>query len=158
MAHRIVNTPDELDALTAMLGSLKLPITVEWVQGRDRTRDQNALQFLWATEAAYQLGDRTTTEVRNDWKLHHAVPILREESADFRAIYDRAIKPLPYEMKVRAMDIIPVTSLFKVKQMVRYLDRVQRECAEQGIVLTDPDPDLVAYQARHRQTKTREVA
>jgi hypothetical protein len=27
-----------------------------------------------------------------------------------------------------------------VKQMTKFLDTVQRECAEQGIRLTDPDP------------------
>lgn len=34
--------------------------------------------------------------------------------------------------------------------MVRYLDTIQRECAEQGIRLTDPDPDLNSYHARYR--------
>lgn len=35
--------------------------------------------------------------------------------------------------------------------MVRYLDAVQRECLENGIVLTDPDPELASYQHRYRQ-------
>lgn len=34
--------------------------------------------------------------------------------------------------------------------MVRYLDTVQRECLQNGIRLTDPDPDLATYQARYR--------
>jgi hypothetical protein len=41
----------------------------------------------------------------------------------------------------------------KVRQMVRYLDTVQRECLQQGIRLTDPDPMLAAYQKRYRQPK-----
>ncbi len=49
------------------------------------------------------------------------------------------------------MRFIPVTSEMKVRQMVRFLDTVQRECAEQGLKLTDPDPELAAYQSRHRQ-------
>jgi hypothetical protein len=40
-----------------------------------------------------------------------------------------------------------------VKQMVAYLDTIQRECAEQGIRLTDPDPDLARYHARYRERK-----
>lgn len=150
MAHRIIANATDLDALILMLGNLKLPVTVEWVQGRDRTKDQNALQFLWASEVAAQLGDRTVDEVRHDWKLRHGVPILREDSAEFREVYDSVIRPLPFEMKVRAMAFIPVTSEMKVRQMVRYLDAVQRECAEQGIVLTDPDPELATYQSRYR--------
>lgn len=150
MAHRIIESPADLADLAKLLGSLKLPLTVEWVQGRDRTRDQNALQFLWANEAANQLGDRTATEVRHDWKLRHGVPILREASPEFRAIYDKAIKPLPYELKLAAMAFIPVTSEMKVRQMVQYLDTVERECLEQGIRLTAPDPSLAKHQARNR--------
>jgi hypothetical protein len=155
MAHRIIANATDLDALFTLFSSLKLPFTVEWVQGRDRTPDQNRLQFLWAKEAAEQRGDMTADEVRCEWKLIHGVPILREESADFRAVYDEAIKPLPYSLKLKAMRFIPVTSEMKVRQMVRYLDTVQRECLELGIRLTDPDPDLAQYQSRYRAPETR---
>jgi hypothetical protein len=150
MAHRIIDSPAQLADFTRFLGNLKLPFTIEWTQGRDRTRDQNALQFLWAKEVADQLGDRTPSEVRHDWKLRHGVPILRESSAAFREVYDKAIKPLPFEMKVAAMAFIPVTSEMKVRQMVQYLDTVQRECLEQGLRITDPDPALASYQERYR--------
>lgn len=151
MAHRIIQDDADLEALWHLFSSLNKPFTVEWVQGRDRTRDQNALQWLWATEAAHQLGDRTAEEIRHEWKLRHGVPILREDSAEFRELYDKAIKPLPYHLKVKAMEIVPVTSEMKVRQMVRYLDTIQRECLQQGIRLTDPDPELAKYQARYRQ-------
>ena len=155
MPHRIITDAAELDAFSALLGSLKLPITVEWTLGRDRSLDQNRLQFLWAREAAEQLGDRTADEVRCDWKLRHGVPIMREDSPEFRDTYDRLIKPLTYEQKLKAMQLIEVTSLMKVRQMVRYLDTIERECAEQGIKLTDPDPELAAYQKRHREPQAR---
>lgn len=151
MAHRIIDSEYDLKAFRAMLDNLTLPFTVEWVQGRDRSKDQNALQWLWATEAANQRGDQTAEETRREWKLHHGVPILREDSMEFREIYDKAIKPLPYEMKLEAMAFIPVTSKFTVRQMVRYLDTVQRECLQQGIRLTDPDPMLADYQKRYRE-------
>ena len=151
MAHRIIDNETDLAAFKVLLDNLAMPFTVEWVQGRDRSKDQNALQFLWATESAFQRGDLTAEEVRREWKLRHGVPILRDDSAEFRELYDRAIKPLPYEMKLEAMAFIPVTSEMKVRQMVRYLDTVQRECLQQGIRLTDPDPMLAAYQKRYRQ-------
>ena len=150
MPHRIIENEADLSDFTRFLGKLQLPVTVEWTQGRDRTRDQNALQWLWATEAANQLGDRTAKDTQREWKLHHGVPILREDSAEFRAKYDQHIKPLPYEEKLDFMDLIDVTSAMKVRQMVRYLDTVQRECLQNGIKLTNPDPDLATYQARYR--------
>ena len=155
MAHRIINHQEDLDEFIRLANGLARPFTVEWQLGRDRSLEQNRLQFLWAREAAEQRGDMTADEVRCEWKLIHGVPILREESAAFREIYDTAIKPLPYEKKLVAMRFIPVTSEMKVPQMVRYLDTIQRECAEQGIRLTDPDPDLNAYHARYR---TRQAA
>lgn len=151
MPHRILNNPDDLADFTRFLGNMNLPVTVEWVKGRDRTRDQNALQWLWAAEAAKQYGDRDSADVQAVWKLHYGVPIMREDSAEFRADYDACIKPLPYEYKVRMMKMgFPVTSLMKVRQMVRYLDTVQRESLQSGLHLTDPDPELAQYQDRYR--------
>lgn len=157
MAERIISTPEELDLWIKFLLARKLPITVSSVDGRDRTGQQNRLQFLWAREASDQRGDMTPDEVRCEWKLVHGVPILREESPDFRDLYDESIRALPYERKLKAMRFIPVTSEMSVRQMVRYLDTIQRECAEQGIVLTDPDPALAAYQSRYREAQ-REAA
>lgn len=153
MPHRIITNAAEIDAFTALLGTLKLPITVEWALGRDRTNEQNRLQFLWAREAAEQRGDRTPEEQRNEWKLRYGVPIMREDSPEFRATYDRLIKPLTYPQKIEAMDLIAVTSLMKVRQMVRYLDAIERECAEQGVVLTQPEPELRQYHDRYRERK-----
>ena len=153
MGHRIIESPSDLDALGRFLGNLKLPFTVEWVQGRDRSGEQNRLQFLWAREAAEQLGDRTAEEQRNEWKLRFGVPIMREDSLEFRETYDGLIKPLTYEQKLKAMDLIQVTSLMKVPQMVRFLDMIERECAENGIRLTDPDPGLAKYQSRYRPSE-----
>jgi len=150
MAHRILETEQDVLAFTAFLGRLTLPVTVEWVPGRDRSKSQNALQWLWANEVAEQLGDRTASEVQERWKLEIGVPILRRDSADFRDVYDQHIKPLPYEAKIKAMRLIDVTSIMKVRQMIEFLDTVQRECLTNGLELTDPDPDLAAYQKRYR--------
>lgn len=150
MSHRILENEFDLNDFTRLLGNLKLPVTVEWVQGRDRSSSQNKLMWLWATEAAAQLGDRLPDEIQRTWKLRFGVPILREDSAEFRAFYDKALKHLPYTLKVEAMQFVPVTSEMKVRQMVRFLDTVQRECLENGLHLTDPDPDLATYQSRYR--------
>lgn len=150
MAHRIINNEADLADFTRMLANLKLPVTFEWRHGRDRTLDQNRLQFLWAREVSEQRDDVRPEEVRCEWKLHHGVPIMRADSSEFREIYDLAIRPLPYEMKLKTMLFYPVTSEMNVRQMVRYLDAVQRECLEQGLRVTDPDPELASYQASYR--------
>jgi hypothetical protein len=52
MPSRLIRTADDLDALFTLLGNVKLPLTVDWVQGADRTAQQNKLMWRWATEAA----------------------------------------------------------------------------------------------------------
>jgi hypothetical protein len=151
MAHRVVTNEAEREAYIRFVQSASLPRTFEDTKGRDRSLDQNRLQFLWAREAAEQRGDVTIDEVRREWKLHHGVPILRAENSSFCDVYDAAIKPLPYERKLLAMRFIAVTSEMSVPQMIAYLDAVQRECLEQGLRITDPDPSLAAYQQRYRQ-------
>lgn len=155
MAHRILNGVGDLADFVRLLANLKFPITVEWVQGRDRTGDQNKLMWLWASETAEQRGDDTADEVQRQWKLHHGVPILREDSAEFREIYDSCLKPLPYPLKLKAMRFIPVTSEMKVPQMIRFLDVVAKECGERGIIITQPDDDLAAYQNRYRAQEAK---
>lgn len=152
MPRRVIDNPYQLDQLCKFFGNMKLPITVEWTQGRDRTKEQNALQWMWATEVAQQLGGCTAEDIQDQWRLEHGVPILREDSTEFRETYDACIKPLPYEMKKRALRKldIKITSAMKVRQMVRYMDAVQRECLEMGLQITEPDPELAKYQKRYR--------
>jgi hypothetical protein len=152
MPSRVIDTPDDLAQMVKFLRTLNLPITMNWVQGRDRTGEQNSLQWMWAGEVAYQLGDRTAEEVQDEWRLTHGVPILREDDAEFREVYDRCLKHLPHEVKKTALRKmhISITSIMKVRQMVRYMDAVQRECAEMGLVTTEPDPLLSKYMNRYR--------
>jgi hypothetical protein len=150
MPSRTLSDQSDIPMFASLLGTLKLPVTVSWIVGRDRTAEQNRLMWLWAQEAADQRGDMTRTEVQQEWKLRHGVPILRAEDPEFRQTYDAAVKALPYDRKLALMAYMPITSEFKVPQMVAFLDAVDRECAQQGIRLTQPDPDLAKYQARYR--------
>lgn len=150
MPSRIIRTEADREAFQTFMQGMALPVTVEWSKGADRSLEQNHLQFLWSNEAAQQRGDVTFDEVRHEWKLHYGVPILRRDSASFRAVYDKTLKPLAYVDKLKLMAFVPVTSEFTVRQMVEYLDTVQRETLQLGIRLTDPDPELAAYQKRYR--------
>lgn len=158
MTHRIIRNEADLMDLGRLFGGLKLPFTVEWHQGADRSLSQNALMWRWAGEAAEQRGDMTADEVQREWKLRHGVPILRADSEQFRAVYDAALRSLTYPMKLELMRHIAVTSDMTVRQMVRFLDAVDRECADNGIRLTEPDPDLAKYQSRYRQQPRQQAA
>ena len=139
MPSRVIRSKADLADLGKLLGALKLPITVHWVRGRDRSTEQNNIMWKWATEVAQQCGDRTSSEVQRDWKLRHGVPILRTEDSEFRVFYDRVLRYLPYEGQAAAMEYVPVTRLMKVPQMRDFLDAVQRECLENGFHITDPE-------------------
>lgn len=154
MPSRLIRNAEDMDALFTLFGNMKMPITVEWVQGADRTAQQNKLMWKWATEAGEQLGE-TSDEVQRRWKLDHGLPILCEDSEDYRSYCRLTLKVLSYEQRKQAMKFTPVTSEMNVKQMVKFMDTVERECLEQGIVLTQPEPELAEYQKRNRQPERK---
>jgi hypothetical protein len=143
MTTRTIRTEAQLDSWVAFLRGRKLPLTVSVIKGEARSLNQNRTQFLWFAEIARQLGDMTPEDVRAYCKLHLAVPILRQENEAFRDVYDRILRPLPYEHKLACMSPpidMPVTSQMTKPQAMQYLDAMQQHWAERGIVLTNPDP------------------
>ena len=103
-------------------------------------------------DIAEQMDDGTTAEEwRGYCKLHHGVAILKAGDEAFAEEYDRIIKPLPYEAKLKLM-MEPfdfgITRRMSVKQQTQYLESVQREFAERGIQLTDPEGLLKSVQDR----------
>lgn len=141
MVTRTVKTEEDRKLLYRYLATRKLPFTVEITEGRRRSVEQNKLQRLLVKEIAEQLGDVTPEEVRGLCKLQFGVPILREENEEFRATYDRVVKPLPYSAKLAIMMEpldLPVTRLMNANQKTRYLDAIYRHFGEQGIALTVP--------------------
>ena len=139
MPTKIIRQPDHIHALAILLGGRKMPITVTWAQGASRSHAQNRLAQRWFSDVATQLGDQTHEDVRAMCKLHFGVPILRAEDDEWRDVYDTAIKPLPYEMKLRAIVLMPVTSHMTTKQMTQYLDTIYTEFTGRGVVLTTPE-------------------
>jgi hypothetical protein len=139
MPSRVIRNERDLDAYCQTLCSLKFPFTGDHRPGEDRSDRQNRLMWRWADEFAKAMGDRTADEVQKEWKLTIGVPILRAENDAFRAFYDKALKVLPYPEKLAAMEYVPVTSQMTVPQMRAFMDAIQRQGAEQGVTLTDPE-------------------
>lgn len=140
MVSRLVKTEFDRKLAIRLLQERKLPFAVEI--SKKRTLPQNNLGHKWYAEIAEQMGDTTAEEIRGYCKLHLGVPILREENEEFRTRYDLVIKPLPYEIKLLAMQepiAWPVTSLMKTKQKSLYLETMLHHFVERGIVLTVPD-------------------
>lgn len=160
MPSRAIRNADDLDALFTLLGNLlskKKALTVEYTEGVDRTAQQNKLMWKWAQEAGDQLGE-TADEVQRRWKLDHGLPILCVDSEDYRQFCRLTLGPLRREQRLKAMEFTPVTSEMNVRQMVRFMDTVERECVEAGVQLTQPESDLAAYNNRYRNTQTSEAA
>jgi hypothetical protein len=151
MTQRIVKNEDDLELLKVYLDGRKRPFTVDITDGRDRSAEQNRLSQKWYAEIADQTGE-DREDVRARCKLEIGVPIMREASEKFRAVYDESIRPLSYDRKlavIRDMDM-PVTRLMNVGQMTAYMDTVFRRHAEVGIALTIP-PDKYAFDPARRE-------
>lgn len=142
MTTRTLLNVSDRDAFVRLLETYKFPCTVNVKKGKDRTIEQNRLQRLWINEAVEQLGDETAEEKRAYCKLHFGVPILRAESEEFAAAYDKYIRPLPYETKLAYMAVpldFPVSRLMTTRQTHEYLERIRGHFESQGVRLTIPD-------------------
>lgn len=104
------------------------------VRKSTRSLDQNALSHAWYREIATITGD-TPMDIRCECKLRYGVPILRAESEEFRADYDRVVKPHDYETKLKIMRWLPVTSLMNTPQMTAYLNDMALDYSRQGVIL-----------------------
>jgi len=96
---------------------------------KDRSTQQNSISHVWYSQVRDTEKEYTEDEVKCLCKLHIAIPILRGSNEEFNAMVIAMIEPLPYEMKVRAMQFFPVTSLMDTKQMSLFLTGVQRNYA-----------------------------
>lgn len=134
----VIRTEAQRKSLQRHIGLMDISKPIEAVlrpYKRDRSLEQNALSHAWYAEIAHQRGDMTRKQVRRECKLEIGVPILRGDDADFCAIYDQSIKNLPHEMKLKAMDYLPVTRLMTVPQMQGYLDEMQYKYGKENIFL-----------------------
>lgn len=107
--------------------------------GKARSLDQNALAHAWYQQLARELREDDDLGWKAYCKLHHGVPILRAEDAEFREFYDGALKGLSYEQKLAAMKYLPVTSLMTKAQLSKYLEAVQADFQGRGVWLQFPE-------------------
>ena len=108
---------------------------------KGRSLNQNDISHVWYEQMGREDRQDDARGHRRYCKLHHGVPIMRSDDADFREAYDAIIRPLPYELKLVAMDHWPVTSLMNTDQMTKYLEAVQKDYRDnRGVTLEFPPP------------------
>ncbi|MDQ3159445.1 MAG: hypothetical protein M3Q51_00290 [Pseudomonadota bacterium] len=98
--------------------------------GGKRSLNQNDISHVWYQQMAREDRQDDYAGHRRYCKLHHGVPIMREDS-DFKASYDLVIKHQPYAVRLQAMDHWPVTSLMNKEQMTRFLEAVRDDYKQQ---------------------------
>lgn len=132
------------DSLSKLLGDLRLMfaqhgrLTVNASTAKSRSLDQNAISHAWYQQVADELREDSALGVKRFCKLTMGVPILRAEDDEFRAGYDRVIRPLAYELKLEAMDLLPVTSRMNTTQLSQYLEAMQAVYSRRGVALQFP--------------------
>ena len=137
-------TANSESALQSMIGDLRELfaahkfLKVSAKTGKARSLDQNAISHAWYEQLARELREDDALGWKCYCKLHHGVPILRAEDAEFREFYDQSIKWLTYEKKLAAMKILPVTSLMTQEQLSAYLEAVQADFRAKGVRLEFP--------------------
>lgn len=115
------------------------PMKITVRHGKDRSLHQNALSHAWYEQLARELPEDTAEGWKCFCKLHCGVPILRRDDEDFRTSYDASIKGMAYESKLKAMRILPVTSLMTTRQLGEYLEEVKALFLARGVVLEFPE-------------------
>ena len=130
--------------LSKLLGDIRLlyaqhgRVSCTVSTAKPRTIDQNSLSHAWYQQVADELREDSPLGVKRYCKLTIGVPILRCDDDEFRAGYDRVIRPLSYELKLEAMDILPVTSRMTTKQLTTYLENMQAHYQTRGVQLAFP--------------------
>jgi hypothetical protein len=131
-------------ALQTFIGSLRelwharryLEVNVK--EGKGRSVEQNAVMHGWFGQVARELREDDERGVKRFCKLHFGVPILRAEDEEFREAYDQVVKPLAYEDRLKAMDILPVTSRMTTLQLDKCMTDIQDHFRERHVTLVYP--------------------
>ena len=151
MTQHVINSAE---SLSRFIGDVReewnaakfLRVTVK--TGRARSLDQNAITHAWYQQLANELREDDALGWKCYCKLHHGVPILRAEDADFRETYDGAIRGLSYEQKLKVMRILPVTSLMTRVQLSKYAEAVRDDFRSDArtdkVFLEFPEPQRKA--------------
>lgn len=138
MTAIVINSDLSLQSALGMLRELYQQhryVKISAKTGKARSIDQNAISHAWYEQIARELREDDALGWKSYAKLHHGVPILRTEDEEFREAYDATIKGMTYEQKLKAMRLLPVTSLMTKPQLSKYLEAMQEDFERLGVRL-----------------------
>ena len=138
MASRILRTDHDREAWANFLGAQPLPMTVSAVKGAKRSIPQNSTAAKWYSEIGAEIGEPAFV-VKAMCKLQFGLLIMERDNPSWVGRWHALYAPLPYAMRLRLFEALPVTREFTTKQMAEYMDGVQKYYSAQGIALTDPE-------------------
>jgi len=109
--------------------------------GEVRTLAQNRLLHRWFADIARQMEGQTEAEIKADCNLTYGRPILARDDEEWEAAFGYIFDTLSRPEKLKAIRVldVPFTRRMSVKQLTEYMDQMQRDYAEVGIRLTDPE-------------------
>lgn len=122
-----------------------------------RTLDQNRLYHVWVSEIAKYFGE-SKEEVARRLKLQEGCAILCRDDPKFLEFCQTIIKPLPHKKRLESMDYISVSSVMTTKQMLEYMDEIEKKYRLRGVPLTIPyegkdEPDRQATSTKGQATQ-----
>lgn len=102
-----------------------------------RSLAQNRLIYAIYQRIGKTLYGGDESQARNECKLKAGCRILYRDSKRFAKTFDEVIRPLPYHLKLQAMNLMSVSSIMKVKQSTEYIKTLLTEYGQQGVYFAD---------------------
>ena len=136
--HWSISTPSQLPTLHAAIEKAlneKGSVVVQIWDGRRRSDGQNKLQHAMYREIGKQLYGGDWRLAKRECKLTIGVPILRHESEQFKALYDKVIgtgksAKVDHATKLELMEVIDVSSALSVTGANEYIETIYSTYAE----------------------------
>lgn len=129
LAHRLIDAAP-VDAVVTVKEAKEI-----------RTAAQNRLIHRWFGDIARELVGQPPADIKAECNLTYGRPILARDDEEWNAAFGYIFDALNLPSKLKAIRVldIPFTRRMTVKQLSEYMDQMQRDYAEIGISLTDPE-------------------
>lgn len=112
-------------------------VSPEDADEQDRSLAQNRLIYKIYQRIGRALYGGDELLARRECKLKCGCKILYRDRQEFAETFDLVIRPLPQETRLKAMDLIEVSSIMKVKQSTEYIKLMMQVYTEQGVYFMD---------------------
>lgn len=124
----------------------------ETASDKRRSTRQNRLIYKLYQRIGKTLYGGDELHARRECKLKIGCGILYRERKDFAKTFDDVIRPLPHEIRLKAMDLVEVSSIMTVKMGTEYIKSIIQQYSERGCYFLDLEgaDDYVTYPEAQR--------